>query len=122
MGKRVLGVGHCLVDAPRIAKVVAELGATFENAETADTALARLREEPFDLVLPNRVLGADERGGLHLVEVMKNDAELASVPVMLVSGIPDAQQAAEAAGALPGFGKDTLESGGARDAMAKVLA
>ena len=38
----------------------------------------------------------------------KSDAELGSVPMMLVSNYPEAQQQAVASGALPGFGKNAL--------------
>jgi CheY-like chemotaxis protein len=76
--------------------------------DTANEALARLRQGAYALVLVNRIFDADEGIGLDLIRALKADATLASLPVMLVSNFPDAQATAVAAGATPGFGKGGL--------------
>ena len=70
--------------------------------------LAALHQQPFDLVLVNRVLDADGSAGLDVVEQIKTDTNLRELPVMLVSNYEDAQRQAVEKGALPGFGKATL--------------
>jgi len=78
------------------------------RANGSSDALDKLRQQPFDLVLVNRVLDQDGSPGLELIRQMKGDDALHTVPVMLVSNYEDAQRDAVAAGALPGFGKDAL--------------
>lgn len=109
MPKRVLDVGQCGFDHGSIRRLVAEeFGAEAVQADYLADALARLKGEQFDLVLVNRKLDADHSDGLAIVQAIKGDASLAATPVMLVSNFPDAQAAAVAAGAEPGFGKAEL--------------
>jgi CheY-like chemotaxis protein len=61
-------------------------------------------------VLVNRKLDADSSDGIDVLRAIKEDAALAALPVMLVSNYPDAQQEAQAAGAVPGFGKAQVSS------------
>jgi DNA-binding response OmpR family regulator len=98
-----------------------EFGARVETADRATEALQKLRESRYHLVLVNRVGDLDGAPGLDLIAALKADDELASVPVMLVSNLPDAQEEAIAAGALPGFGKAELNSSKAVDAVAAAL-
>ena len=69
-----------------------------------------LRNRPVDLVLVNRRLHGDPLGGLEAVRKFKADPDLSKVPVMLLSDMPDQQEAAVAEGAEPGFGKSELSS------------
>jgi CheY-like chemotaxis protein len=78
------------------------------GVDTAVQALARLRGESFDLVLVNRILDADGSSGVDFIRQLKDDDQLAEVPVMLVSNYVDAQEEAEQAGAVRGFGKAAL--------------
>ena len=110
MTHRALGIGHCGYDAGRLSRVLAEAGATFVNVHSPEAALRLLAETPHALVLPNRVIGGDGGGGLAFIRALKADAALGATPVMLVTDHADRQQEAEAAGALPGFGKGQLES------------
>ena len=61
-----------------------------------------------DLLLFNRELGYgfSETAGVKVIERLR--AGNPALKAMLVSNYPDAQAAAEAAGALPGFGKREL--------------
>lgn len=110
MSKTVLGVGHCGFDSGRISAVVSACGGSFENVATAEEALTRVKAGGVAVVIPNRVIGSDEQGGLKVVQALQADPEASSTPVALISGIADAQQAAEAAGAVPGIGKGVLET------------
>ena len=70
-------------------------------------------------VLVNRKLDADGSDGMAIVKAIQADAALSSIPVILVSNYADAQSAAVAAGALPGFGKSDI---GSEEAIAKLAA
>ena len=107
--KHVLSVGQCYADHSAIASTLERhFQAEVESAATADEALTRLRQQPFDLVLVNRVLDGYGSSGLDVVEQVKTDEQLRDLPIMLVSNYEDAQQRAVERGALPGFGKAAL--------------
>ena len=106
---RVLSVGQCGFDHGSISRRLREeFGAEVVGADSFADALARLAEKPFDLVLVNRVSDVDGTSGLDLIQKIKGDQKLASLPVMLVSNFSEAQEKAQALGALPGFGKAEL--------------
>jgi len=108
---KVLNVGQCGLDHWTISRQLRKaFGAEVVKADTHAGALESLRASKFDLVLVNRVTDRDGSPGLDLIRALKADPALASVPVMLVSNYPDAQQAAEALGGLPGFGKAEVAS------------
>ncbi len=119
--KKVLLVAHCGPDTARIERVVNSLGAGFEGAFNMEGGLNKLRSGDFALVLPNRVFGYDEEGGINFIKAMKADDDLKDIPVMLVSGFADYQERAVEAGAEQGFGKNDLESGMAAKVMEKFL-
>lgn len=116
----VLGVGHCEHDSGRIRKVVEEFGCSFEVVPDKEAALEAMKDSLYILLLPNRLIGSDENAGLDIIKAVVTDTEI-DVPVMLISAIESAQQAAVAAGALPGFGKNQLETGEAASVLSKVL-
>ena len=53
-----------------------------------------------------------------VLEAIKSDPHLAEVPVMLVTNYPEHQALAVAAGAVPGFGKNALNSPQTRECLA----
>jgi two-component system chemotaxis response regulator CheY len=107
--KRVLSVGQCFADHGAITRTLEmHFRAEVIRADTADEALAALRDNPYDLVLVNRVLDGDGSYGVSMVEQIKADEQLRQVPVMLVSNYEDAQRQAVEKGALAGFGKAAL--------------
>lgn len=109
--KRVLNVGQCGMDHGTIRRLIeGHFEARVVPAASADEALSQLRGGAYDLVLVNRKLDADHSDGMDVLRAIKADAALAPLPVMLVSNYPDAQQEAEAAGAVPGFGKAQVSS------------
>ncbi len=122
MTKRVLGVGNCWFDHGTIEELIsANFDARVVAASLQDEALKMLREDHFDLVLVNRRLVADSSEGVELIERMKADPQLAHTPVMLLSNYPEAQRAAVAAGAEPGFGKPELDRPETAEKLARFL-
>ena len=104
---KILDVGQCGFDGPRMARLWREaLGAEVQCANTGDDAVEMLQSNDFDVVLVNRLLAADGSSGLEVIEQV---LELGvKIPVMLVSDLPEAQDAAVALGAVRGFGKAHL--------------
>jgi len=106
MAKRVLSVGQCMADHGSIRYVLrSAFQAEVEPAHSSAHALERIRQGGIDLVLVNRVFDSDGESGLEFIRLLKKDDALSAVPVMLVSNYDGPQREAEAAGALPGFGK-----------------
>lgn len=109
----ILDVGQCSLDHRTISAFFADrFKAKVTRAHGQRDAQQALMDSPFNLVLVNRLLDRDGSSGLELIRTLKQDPrpELSSVPVMLVSNHPEAQQAATEIGAEPGFGKAHLRS------------
>ena len=112
MAKKVLLVGHCGPDSSylRMAVRKAEPGAEILMADDPRELTAAFAKGEIDLILFNRELGYgwDQPMGVDVIRQLK--LTMPHQRMMLVSNYPDAQQAAEAAGALPGFGKREIGS------------
>jgi DNA-binding NtrC family response regulator len=109
MALRVLSVGSCGSDDARLARVVvAETGSAFQSAYDPDEALEKITKGDFSLILVNRVIDGDGSSGVDFIGRAR--ASGVTAPLMLISDYADAQAAAVANGALPGFGKSTLFS------------
>ncbi len=108
---RVLDVGQCNPDHAGIRRMF-EQYFDVEVDRTMSVAAARrmLAERQYDLVLVNRLIFEDGSDGLELVRKVREDETMAAVPVMMVSNLDDAQQSAVEAGAVPGFGKASLNT------------
>lgn len=120
---RVLSVGQCSMDHGGLSRHFRKaFDAEVVRADTFDEAHAALKGGGFGLVLVNRITDADGSAGLDLIGSLKSDPTLADLPVMLVSNYPDAQQAAVALGALPGFGKASLGRAEADEKIRAALA
>jgi len=104
----VLLVGHCRPDAfalkSAVRRALGEAEVVVVNSE--EELASTLRGAA--LLLVNRALDGEfpDKTGVELIA--RNAAN--GVPAMLVSNFPDAQHAAEAAGARAGFGKRDLNS------------
>jgi CheY-like chemotaxis protein len=96
-------------------------GAEVEAVSTGDAAFRAVRDGQFDLVLVNRVFDANGESGLDLIERLQAHEETRATPVMLVSNYAEAQEAAVALGARPGFGKGALNAPETRARLASVL-
>ena len=111
MPKRVLDVGQCNPDHMSLSRfLTSHFDVKVDRAHRLDDTLSKLRDQSYDLVLINRKLDADHSEGIDVLKTIKSDEDLKTTPVLLVSNYPDAQAAAIAAGAEPGFGKAELGS------------
>lgn len=119
---RVLDVGNCSFDHGNISQVLTKhFGADVQAAATGDEAFRAICDGQFDLVLINRVFDANGESGLDLIKRLKAHEETKGTPVMLISNYPDAQEAANALGARPGFGKNSLTQRQTRELLATAL-
>jgi len=112
MSKRIVLVGHCGIDGPRLQQ---ELSSALAEAEVvrvnSDEELKRACDEGANLLLVNREpVGFDPTSGSGIDLIKQVKTERPHQKAMLVSDFPDAQEEAVAAGALPGFGKADIGS------------
>lgn len=122
MPKRVLDVGQCTPDHSSIRRVVethfdAEVVQTHGSADTLDA----LRAAEFHLVLINRKLDRDYSDGIEILRTIKADADLAHLPVMLITNFDEHHQLAVEAGGHRGFGKAELDYSETHARLATVL-
>ena len=96
-------------------------GASVDRAGSIAEAISDVREKGYDLVLVNRILDANAEEGLELIRQLREDEQTRDVEVMLVSNYEDAQEAAVAMGARPGFGKAKLDVASTVEALAHWL-
>lgn len=106
MPKKVLDVGNCVPDHTAITRfLTTKFDCEVLQADAGDDALTTLQQGGVDLVLVNRKLDVDYSDGVEVIRRIKADPKTAAVPVMLITNYPEHQEAAEALGALRGFGK-----------------
>jgi hypothetical protein len=110
MSKRILLVGHCGVDGPRMQSEIAYF---MRDAEVkrinCDADLAQACDDGADLLLINREpLGFEPKLGQDLIRELHD--KYPDQKLVLVSDYDEAQQEASNAGALPGFGKADIGS------------
>lgn len=109
MSKKIALVGHCGPDSSylRLAVAKAQKAAQVVSADDAQ-ALDELLKAGVDLILLNREMpyGFAESAGVDVIKRLK--PQHPGLKFMLVSNYADAQQAAEEAGAVKGFGKREL--------------
>jgi CheY-like chemotaxis protein len=104
--KRVLDVGNCVPDHAAITRfLTSKFDCEVLQADAGDDAMATLQQGGVDLVLVNRKLDVDYSDGVEVIRRIKGDPKTAGVPVMLITNYAEHQDAAEALGALRGFGK-----------------
>ena len=110
-------VGHCWADRIGLRSAVkrAVRGARFERANT--TAALQKHLDGGAVLLVNRVLGGGfgTGNGVELIRDLARDGNAA--PMILISNHADAQSEAQAAGALPGFGKSQLGDSAVADRL-----
>jgi CheY-like chemotaxis protein len=111
MSKRVALVGHCGPDASylRLAVSRAVKDAQILFADDQHT-LKKLVDGGVDLILFNRQLdyGFETDEGVEMIKRLRTTNP--SLKAMLISNYPEAQQAAQQAGAVEGFGKREIGS------------
>lgn len=107
---KVLLVGHCGFDSGSLQQAVSQAGGDVPVKMVNDDGALDAEAGADVLLLVNRVLDGRFAAG-DGIELIAARAQQAEPPkMMLVSNFPDAQQQAEAAGALPGFGKSDVFS------------
>ncbi|PHS10125.1 MAG: response regulator [Blastopirellula sp.] len=122
MPKQVLDVGNCVPDHASIKSMLEKnFGVTVLQTHGPEDTMQLLKETKVDLILINRKLDRDYTDGMITLNQIKSDAELANTPVMLITNFDDHQDAAEAAGALRGFGKLSLGSPETKAMLEAVL-
>lgn len=105
----VLIAGHCSYDTGNIKNLLARVGPVQSlTADSREATLAAVENHAIHLVLLNRIFEETRASGVDLIREIKSVNP--QTKVMLVSNLPDAQAAAVAQGALPGFGKRELSS------------
>jgi|SRR5688572_4410116 len=111
MSKKVVLVGHCGPDSSFLKMAVssASRGITVAAADD-DQELTQFVSDGVDLLLLNRELGwgFDQTEGVEVIRTLR--VKHPNLKMMLVSNYPEAQAAAVAVGALPGFGKREIGS------------
>jgi CheY-like chemotaxis protein len=119
---RVLDVGNCDPDYAAIRVMIeANFAARLDHVMFIEEACDALRRSPYDLVLVNRLIFADQSEGTQLVRAMKRDGLAPDTPVLLISNYTDAQERARAEGAEPGFGKAALHDPETLERLAAFL-
>lgn len=106
MPKRVLDVGNCGPDFGSMSRFLTKnFDVVMDQAHGPDDTVAKLRAGGYSLVLINRKLDQDYSDGTEILKTIKADANLADVPVMIITNYAEHQDAAVALGAERGFGK-----------------
>ena len=120
MRARVVLVGHCGVDGPRLQREISSRIPDTHVVRVNSTAdLERTLGDGADLFLVNREPVGFDEDGLDIIRDIRE--EHPDAKVMLVSDYPDAQEAAVQAGALPGFGKSEMGSESLTDTVRQAL-
>lgn len=115
-------VGHCTPDSYVLNNILRQVEPGLQGQRiNSDAALAQAITQ-FDLFLVNRALDGEfsSETGIELIESLAKQSPHAVF--LLISNFPEAQQAAVAAGALPGFGKSELGSSSTRQRLTAALA
>src|SRR5258706_6321147 len=121
--KKVVLVGHCGADSSYLRIAVASAGtAVSAVCIEDDEQLTVAMENGAELVLINRIIdwGFEEQEGVALISRLRRTHP--NLKTMLVSNYADAQQAAVAAGALPGFGKREIGTPKVKEVLRNALA
>jgi CheY-like chemotaxis protein len=111
MSKKVALVGHCGPDSSFLRMAVASADRSIRVLMADDsTELNRVLADGVDLLLLNREMpyGFDAGLGVDMIPTLRK--HYPHLKIMLVSNYAEAQAAAVAAGALPGFGKREIGS------------
>ena len=123
MSKKVVLVGHCGPDSSFLRIAVSRASRDVQVLSADDgTELQRVLNDGADLLLFNRTLdfGFDDYEGVAVIRKLR--PQYPAVKMMLVSNYPDAQAAAVAEGALPGFGKRELNTPRVSELIREALA
>jgi hypothetical protein len=122
-GKTILLAGHCGPDGSYLRSAVRAALGDVRFIQANDNAdLQKALEGGVDLVLFNRDLGYDFDPGAGVEMIGALRVQYPALRMMLVSNHPDAQAAAIAAGAAPGFGKRQIGTPRVTEVLRQALA
>jgi two-component system chemotaxis response regulator CheY len=112
MSKKIALVGHCGPDSSYLRMTVMKAAGTGAQILMADddSELKDALEQGVDLILFNRELGYGFADKMGVDAIKRLRGTHPNLKTMLVSNYADAQAAAVANGALPGFGKREIGS------------
>lgn len=122
MATRVVLIGHCGPDSSYLRMAVGAADRTAQVVSADNEAeLKKALAQGADLLLVNRQIdyGFSESEGVELIRRLARQHP--DLKMMLVSNYPDAQAAAEEAGARPGFGKRDIGSPRVTDLLRDAL-
>jgi CheY-like chemotaxis protein len=123
MTSTVLDVGNCNPDHNAIQKMLArDFDVVLLRAHQLEDAMQILKSNRVDLVLINRKLDIDYSDGMEILNAIKTDEDVRSVPVMIVTNYPEHQEAAVQAGGEYGFGKLELSLPSTKERLSRFLA
>ncbi len=109
--RKLLIVGQCDFDYQRISFVLSKIyDIEFHRADSFDDAIQKSLDQQFDLIMINRLMDLDRSEGMAILHELKSNPQTENTPAMIISDYQDAQEAAVAAGASPGFGKARLDT------------
>jgi hypothetical protein len=115
-------VGHCGFDSGSLSRFASDVAPDAEVVRINDQRSLDDLAGPGTLLLVNRVLdGRFDVGGSGIELIKALSAKDDPAPAMLISNYEDAQQEAEAAGALPGFGKSQISDRTVRERVALAV-
>lgn len=117
-------VGHCGADASSLERLVSRLGEHASAVRVNDEESLREAIGSADVMLVNRVLDGSlgTSSGVELIRMIAAARDDGRRPaLLLVSNYADAQEEAEASGAMPGFGKSDLRGAGAASRLEAAI-
>lgn len=119
---RLLDVGNCNPDHYQILMMLERhFDVAVDRVMFVDDALEKMRASRYDLVLFNRLVFEDSSEGLELVRRARSAGMEPLPPMMMVSNLPEAQDAAAAEGAVRGFGKAKVHDAGTVELLGRFL-
>ncbi len=123
MTRKVLNVGQCAFDTGQITNLLTKhFSVEITPAADHSSAVQLAKQSDFDLILINRVLDSTGTEGMEVLQALKDDPTTQQTPVMIVSNFAEAQDAAVQAGAVPGFGKSSINDEATVDNLRQYLA
>lgn len=121
---KILSTGQCNFDHAKISHAFKKaFDVKIERAHTGQDTFDYLnqnhKEQP-DVILINRIIDRDGSEGVELIKKIRNNSEYDNISLILVSDLEPAQQAAQNAGAISGFGKSDLSREKLRNVLKQV--
>jgi two-component system, chemotaxis family, chemotaxis protein CheY len=117
-------VGHCGADASSLKRFVSKVDKGASVVRVNDEASLRDSIDSAAVMLVNRALDGSlgTSSGVELIRTLASNRGNSPLPaLLLVSNYADAQEEAEAAGAMPGFGKSDLRGSEAASRLEAAL-